>query len=385
MKILTISNYFPNHAGGIEIVAKNLVENWREQHIVHWAACEVEVWEGLTEDDVSLSAYNFTETRLGFPYPIPFPKSILKIVSQVRWCDIVHIHDCLYLPNLIAFLSAKILSKPLIITQHIGIVPYREKYKILLQKIAYKTLGNMILRGSDKVVFINDKIRKWFTRNMALKHTVVLQNGVDRRLFFPIQSKIEKSDIRKKIGVSENDFVLLFVGRFTSKKGIDIIHEIARSCPHYKWLMVGSGDELVSKWKLKNVNVFSFQSQNMLREYYIAADLFVLPSRGEGFPLSVQEALACGLPAAVSEETASSLPDAPLISLDLESISNIIKTLDNAAAHPELLRELSGKSAEYAKKWDWSLISMQYLEQFKTASRNTDKHPWAKKDVRREK
>lgn len=372
MKILTISNYFPNHAGGIEIVAKNLVENWRGQHIVHWAACEVEAWQDRRKEDVPLTACNFTENRLGFPYPIPFPGSVIKIFNQVRWCDIVHLHDCLYLPNLIAFLFAKVFSKPLITTQHIGLVPYREKYKILLQTLAYKTLGKMVLKGSDEVICINEKIKKWFVETIGLRQTLVIHNGVDRRIFFPIQSKTEKSDIRKRMGYSEGDFILLFVGRFTQKKGIDIILEIARSRPDFKWLMVGSGDIPALKWGLNNLNVLPYQSQDKLREFYIAADLFVLPSQGEGFPLSVQEALMCGLPAAVSEETASSLPDAPLISLDIGSASNIIKALDNAAAQPDLLRILSGTSVDYSKKWDWHLISNDYLNCFKTVLWNAN-------------
>lgn len=380
MKILTVSNYFPNHAGGIEIVAKNLVENWREQHSVRWAACEVEAWQSHQEDDIPLTACNFTETHLGFPYPIPFPSSVKKIIDQVLWCDIVHLHDCLYLSGLIAFLSAKVFSKPLVTTQHIGIVPYRERYKVLLQTTAYKTLGKMVLQGSDKVIFINEKTRKWFAETMGLRQTLVLHNGVDRKIFFPIKSKNEKSDIRKKMGYSENDFIFLFIGRFTQKKGVDTILEIARSRPNYKWLMVGSDNALASKWELKNVNVLPYQSQNKLRKFYIAADLFVLPSQGEGFPLSVQEALTCGLPVAVSEETASSLPDAPLLSLDIGATSNIINALENAAARSDLLNELSGVSVEYAKRWDWNLISKQYLENFDIAIQKTYRRSRSEKD-----
>jgi glycosyltransferase involved in cell wall biosynthesis len=373
MKILTISNYFPNRAGGIEIVAKNLVKNWRDQHTVHWAACETEDWQGRQEDDVSLPACNFTETHLGFPYPIPYPRSIVRIANEVRWCDIVHLHDCLYLSSLIAFLFAKVFSKPLITTQHIGVVPYREKYKVLLQKFAYKILGKMVLRGSDKVIFINEKTRKWFAEIMILRNTLVLQNGVDGRIFFPIKRKTEKYDVRKKMGYSENDFIFLFIGRFTQKKGVDIILEVAKARPIYKWLLIGSSDIPASKQKLKNMNILPYRNQDELREFYIAADLFVLPSQGEGFPLSVQEALTCGLPAAVSEETASSLPDAPLISLNIESIPSVVNTLDGAATRPDILNELSLSSAEYAKRWNWNLISKQYLENFDTVLRKTER------------
>lgn len=367
MKILTVSNYFPNHAGGIEIVAKNLVENWRRQTSVHWAACVVDTWQDYQEGDIPLTAYNFTETRLGFPYPIPNLSSIKKIAEQVRWADIVHLHDCLYLSNLIAFLSAKFFSKPLITTQHIGIVPYQENYKVVLQWLAYQTFGRLVLNGSDKAIFINDKIRRWFTENIGLNQSQVLQNGVDHKIFYPAQSKTERSSIRKRIGYSEDDFIFLFVGRFTSKKGIDLILNIAHFFPDKKWLMIGSGDIPAMLNKGNNIKTLPYQSQIALRDFYIAANLFVLPSYGEGFPLSVQEALTCGLPAAVSQETASSLPDAPLIGLDIDSIPNIINSLDNTVSHPDILDELSRSSIEFAKQWDWDLVSSQYLKIFNKA------------------
>lgn len=370
MKILTISNYFPNHVGGIEIVAQNLVEQWRKEHTVHWAACEVESWNGSKEDDVPLKAWNITETHLGFPYPIPSFISVLKILNEVRWCDIVHLHDCLYLSNIIAFLFAKVFAKPICITQHISVVPYQEKYKVLLQLIAYKTLGRMLLKGSNEVVFINEATRKWFASAMKLRKTFVFQNGVDHKIFFPVNTNHEKTAIRRELGYSENDFILLFIGRFTQKKGVDIIRKIAAALPDYKWLMVGGGDVPVSKWDLRNVESFPQQVQNDLRKFYVAADLFVLPSQGEGFPLSVQEALTCGLPAAVSREIATSLPDAPLISLDTDSINSVIKKLGSIAGQPNALSDLRKLSIAYSEKWNWDLIAKKYLRNFEAIIQN---------------
>src|SRR5262245_21408299 len=97
MKILTLSNYFPNHPGGIEFVDLNLVSRWRKKHEVRWAACDVTSSPyDKSADNIPLPAHNFTEARLGFPYPIPSLNSIPTIVKQVKWSEIVHLHDCLY-------------------------------------------------------------------------------------------------------------------------------------------------------------------------------------------------------------------------------------------------------------------------------------------------
>jgi glycosyltransferase involved in cell wall biosynthesis len=364
MRILTISNYYPSHPGGIEIVAQNLVSRWRTKHEVHWAACEVASHPYAHDfGDIPLPATNFAEQRLGFPYPVPSVKSIFRIFQQVRWSEVVHIHDCLYFANLVAFLACRLYSKPLVVTQHVGQVPYQEIYKNTLQKAAYQTVGRMVLKSANEVVFISNNVKKWFEARMALTHVSLIQNGIDHRIFFPAKAG-ERRSIRTKLGLAENGTVLLFIGRFTRKKGLHLIHKIAAARPDHVWLLVGDGEIDTSVWNLPNVKVLPRQPQFALREFYVAADIFVLPSEGEGFPLAVQEALTCGLPAAVSEETASSLPDAPLISLDLDGISNLLGTLDSVLGHADCLRSLSKQSELYAETWDWDLVARRYEEHF---------------------
>lgn len=364
MKILAISNYFPSHPGGIEIVAQNLVSRWRRKHNVRWAACDVPTHPyECKNDDIPLPATNFTEDRLGFPYPIPDGSSIITIVRQVKWCDVVHIHDCLYAANLIAFLAAQFFKKPILVTQHVGLVPYKETYKDLMQRFAYKTIGKLVLRWSNRIIFINNSVKKWFETKMGLSKTYLIQNGVDHQVFYP-STLGEKNLIRSSLGFSRDDIVLLFIGRFTQKKGIDMVKMTAAMRPNHQWVIVGDGEIDVSKWKLPNIKVFHHQPQTSLRAFYIAADLLVLPSRGEGFPLTVQEALSCGTPAAVSEEVALSLPDAPLIGLDISSAQNLLRTLDAVLEKPEILKTISERSKEYAKQWDWETVADQYEQHF---------------------
>ena len=370
MKILTLSNYFPNHSGGIEFVALNLVSCWRENHEVRWVACDVATppYKG-TLDDIPMAANNFTESRLGFPYPIPTANWLQTIVREVRQSDLIHIHDCLYFLNIAAFFAAVVFSKPIVVTQHVGLVPYKERYKKMLQLIAYQSIGRLILKRSDEVVFINRQVKDWFERVMKLQRTSLIYNGVNRKMFYPPDVD-ERESIRNKLGYSKNDILLLFIGRFTQKKGIHLIREIAFNRPNYHWLMIGRSEINPLEWGLPNVRVFPPQAQADLRDFYAAADLFVLPSTGEGLPLAVQEALACGLPTAVSEEIADSLTEAPLVKLNTSSIPHILEMLDQLLSEPDQRLRFRKRSSEFVKQWDWDITAQKYEELFvKTINR----------------
>jgi glycosyltransferase involved in cell wall biosynthesis len=367
MNILISSNYFPEHSGGIELVAKNLVERWRKRHRVRWVACDIpeNPHQGIG-DDLPVPALNFTEQFLGFPYPLPSPFFIRSLFNEVRNCDLVHIHDCLYAINVILFLAAQQHQKPIVITQHIGPIQYSEAYKIHLQKFAYATIGKWLLKNASQVIFISERVKSHFEKLFHFKtKTLLIPNGVDREIFYPASQK-ERKTFQTGLNYPQHGPVLMFVGRFTQKKGLNIIHEMAKAKPGWNWWLIGNGELNPSTWQLNNIRVIPPLPQSDLRRYYAAADLLFLPSTGEGFPLAAQEALACGLPVAVSAETASNFTDAPIIKLnimDLQDMINVIETLlDN---ENELIIKKTA-SASYASKWDWNKVAIQYENIFNT-------------------
>lgn len=361
MKILEISNYFPEHAGGIEFVALNLTTHWRERHRVRWMACDVKIRpHAAAPDDVPLPALNFAEERLGFPYPIPIGNSLARIFHEVRNCDVVHIHDCLYLANVAAFIASRRYRKPLLATQHVGLVPYADAHKNLLQRAAYSSLGRIVLGSAEQVVFISQRVKNWFeARTKFRRAPLFIPNGVDARLFHP-PTREERITLREKLGIPQNETVLLFVGRFTQKKGLHRLHELVRARPAWNWMMIGSGEIEPREWRLPNLRVIPPVSQMDLRQYYATADLLVLPSVGEGVPLTVQEALACGLPVAVSMETSSHIHRSPLIELDIASPNSMLQTLDSIAVSRERRDALREASAEFARQWNWEIVARQY-------------------------
>src|SRR5690606_27527658 len=160
---------------------------WRNRHRVRWMASDISSHPHQHQiDDVQLPATNLIEVRLGFPYPIPIPIALKRIFEEVRHCDVVHLHDCLYIVNFFTFFAAQLYRKPVLVTQHIHEIPYKEAYKNILQKLAYNILGKWILQNANQVVFISERIKKSFENRFVFRRPpLLIPNGIDKNLFYP--------------------------------------------------------------------------------------------------------------------------------------------------------------------------------------------------------
>ena len=113
---------------------------------------------------------------------------------------------------------------------------------------------------------------------------------------------------RKRLGATPRDFVVLFAGKVEAKKRpLDALRAVAALGPHAVLAVAGAGPldgELRSQAASLGVRLaaLGFVNQTQLGEVYAAADCLVLPSeRNESWGLVVNEAMATGLPAVVSE------------------------------------------------------------------------------------
>lgn len=369
-RVLVVTNYFSTHLGGIQLVAHQLVRHLSAQHPdwrFDWCASA-----GDALPDVApavrchaMGCWNGIETRSGFPYPLWSPGAVLRLWHLVGRCDVAHLHDFAYMGNVIAALFCVLRGKPYVVTQHTGWVPYDSLAMRAILRTAIKTVGRAVLRNARRVIFVSDTVNDFFSGRMKLR-AQTLANGVDTQMFVPVNAAT-RARLRRENGLDEVAPVAIFVGRFVERKGFPLILEMAARTPDVQWILMGSGPLDPGENVPFNVRVWRGRRGAQVAEVMQLADALVLPSQNEGFPLVVQEALACGTPVLFETNLAQSLPG-----VSAWLTTQALGTPDDAALWSARLRHALGARetqsqrqtrADWARQtWSWDVCARQYGE-----------------------
>ena len=369
--VLIVTHYFAHHGGGIERVASELAKAYSKRHALNviWVAsnCDAAPTETRNLHMLPMSSWNGIERLCGLPYPLWSPIALPRLWRAVGLSDVVHLHDYIYFGNLLTSLLAAIRRKPVLITQHIGLIPYENKIMRGVLSLLNRALGAFVLRRANQAIFVSEAVQSYFCGITAFREQPkLIPNGLDTDIFHEL-SNAQRDAMRATLEMPTGRIVLLFAGRFVEKKGLGVLRELCHEFADCHWLLVGEGSIDPNSWDLPNVRVFQKLPQISLARLYQTADLLILPSKGEGFPLVVQEAMACGTPAMVGVETATALPNLTglIFSADAEGESAVSawKTalraiLDNRTE----LFNLRTRVASHAKReWSWQNCATAYV------------------------
>lgn len=198
------------------------------------------------------------------------------------------------------------------------------------------------LHKFSSILAISDGIAEDYLNYGFSNSQVHMQmNALNTDLFKPLADTAARDRLRQRFNLPYDAFVLLFTGSIIHRKGVDILIEafvqIAQNTPQLFLWLVGPKDQAENP-SMDEAFVTSLQfkiaeagladrvrfhgliaDRHKLAEAYQAADVFVFPSRKEGLPNVVLEAMACGL---------------PIIASDLPGLKNVIKPNDNGIVVP---------------------------------------------------
>lgn len=161
-----------------------------------------------------------------------------------------------------------------------------------------------VLNEADAVVAVSRHLKgKLIELGIPAAKVHVVLRGVDDAVFCPG----DRGAARRKLGISENQRVLLWVGRMVPVKGVDVL---LTACGRlhlqgfrFALYLIGEGPSqsaLQAQTRAlglaEDVKFLGAVDHERLADWYRAANLTVLPSRSEGVPNVLRESLACGTP-----------------------------------------------------------------------------------------
>ncbi len=306
MRIALVSTYMPPHPGGIEHVAGNLFKGYqRAGHEVRWVTSRVPRTLPRREGPfVRVPTFNLVEDWLGVPVPIWGPGALRDLREAADWADVVHVVEALYLPCAMAVWAGRRARKPVVLCQNVGFIPYRLRILEWIEQAAYATLGRWVLLSASHVVLATPTADRFVRRLLGdrLRNASTFPIGIDTETFRPATPS-ERGEARAALGISPRARVALFAGRLVEKKGVPLVLAAAGLIPDVTFLLAGDGPlSPLLESAPSNVRKIGYVDINGMQQLYRASDAVLLPSRGEGLPLFVQEAMACGLPAVISDD-----------------------------------------------------------------------------------
>lgn len=277
----------------------------------------------------------------GWLYNMVYFQEALVLAQALRKHGVQHLHNHLGdASGTVAMLAAKLAGIGYSITVHGPHLFFDPLHWALPEKLRHSRFIACISHYCQSQLMLFSKPEDW------LRLTIV-HCGVD-----PDQYSVQ--------AVRGSATQLLYVGRLAAEKGLLILleslHQMRNMQVPVHLTLVGDGEDRdlleqrVAQMGLRDMVHFAgFANEAGVRAYLQAADVFVLPSFAEGVPVSLMEAMACGVPVVstyVGGINELVEPEVTGMLVPASDATALALTLNKLLSNPELRQQLARKGRE---------------------------------------
>jgi glycosyltransferase involved in cell wall biosynthesis len=301
LKILQIAPFYPPHIGGIEFHVEGLSQRLAEagHDVIVYTSNVPRTTKSQTAGGVRIRRFCAPLSPLNNPL---MPSLLIQLLRGGEF-DVVHAHGHFHASSTFAVLSNVFRKRPMVLTCHGAILEYHG-WKRAVEGVFDKTVGRWTLQSVDRVIALTPTQADILQELGApLEKTVVIPSWIEMPR---VESRVDVEGFRAAHKLADKK-VILFVGRLLPVKGLTYLIEAAK-CAETRPTVVIIGDEApgyagylesllrqVKRSELEERVLFLGRfAREDLGTAYESADVFVLPSLGEGLPMALLEAMSHG-------------------------------------------------------------------------------------------
>jgi len=264
----------------------------------------------LNVNGVKVHYFRNVSNALAYDHKIFLSPGIFSLVKkEIRWFDIIHLHDYRTFQNVVIHHYARKHRIPYILQAQGSVLRIIEKQR--LKKIYDMFWGYKILEDTSRVIAVsNTEVGQYKQLGVSENKIVVISNGIDIESF---KNLPERKQFKKKYHIREK-YMILFLGRVHRIKGIDFLiksfSKLVKEIDDVALVIAGPDDGYGRKAKIltKNLDLHDkvrftgwINGKDKLSAY-VDANVLIYPSIFEIFGLVPFEAIMCGTPVIVTND-----------------------------------------------------------------------------------
>ena len=293
----------------------------------------------------------------------------LRYWRLLRGVDLVHVPDSSVEFVVLSYIISRLLNRRLVIT--FQLVPRYLKEVVIIKGIGLfrSALRHYLyVKGEGVITALAKSLALWLYVNVVRRAFAIVLNRYDYEVLtrkYGVRAFLSWNGIHRPYVVSHyfDRYRVMYIGR-DERKGLKdilfIIPIIIGKKPNVNFVLIGVNANLPS------VVSYRFVSESMKWSLLCSSGLFVLPTYHEAFPLSIAEALSCGLPVITYD-----LPELKPIYGDCKSVL-FVKKGDTHALVNAIIRLLEIGDEDYMRlredaikcgnRFDWINVTKRELE-----------------------
>jgi len=348
------------------ISADEIMKTMKTIHIDSPIRCYMTAEQYREEAKKSVSRREFSDNLYGehlYDEVHRYSEAAKEIAEQEKF-ELIHAHD--WMTFRAGVNAKKVSGKPLVLHIHNTVFDRSggnnfSQHEYRLEKHGFE--------NADKIIAVSN-----YTKNM-----VVEKYGIPEEKVEVVHNAIEFDSRHVEAPkITDNDKIVLFLGRITLQKGPDYFVEMAKKVsdvvPEAKFVVAGSGDmetrmiTRAAELGIGDKMLFAgFLRGDDIIKAYKMADVYVMPSVSEPFGLTPLEAIRNGTPTIISKQSGVSEVLQNTIKVDFWDIDKMANMVAGILKYSPLKQTMSEEGFKEIQKISWDASARKVIDVYKKA------------------